>query len=258
MSRFGNLEFTDPDEELFQADETVVKDESFFLNEARTAFATADFERALRYFSRSLEYNAQNAAAYSGQVRALIELGEYHEAEKWAAKALEQFPHDPELLAARAVALGRQGELDSALAYSDASVEERGNTPYIWLARADVLLARGESAAEYCFEKALAVARGEWLWHWLAARIRRFYKHFAAAVKLLQEATQRHADEFMLWLELGECQLALGLGGRAQTSFARARELNPSCEAARLGMTAANNQGLGARLKSFWRSFSSR
>jgi len=253
MSRFGNLEFQEQPEE-FEPQVSGPKDEGFFLGEAQTAFESADFERALRYFARALEFNAQNPGSYGGQVRSLIELGEFAEAEKWAAKALEQFPHDGELLAARAVALARQGDLDSAMAYSDAAVEERGNTPYLWLARADVLLARGEAAAEYCFEKALAVAHGDWLWHWLAARIRMYYRQFTAALKLLQAAAEAHAGEFILWLELGRCQFALGMSGRAEVSFSRARELNPSSTAARLGRVEAHSAGIGARLRGAWRS----
>jgi tetratricopeptide (TPR) repeat protein len=253
MSRFENLEFQEPEGE-FEAQVSGPKDEPFFLAEAQTAFEAADFERALRYFARALEYNAANPASYAGQVRSLIELGEFAEAEKWAAKALEQFPHDAELLAGRAVALARQGDLDSAMAYSDAAVEERGNTPYLWLARADVLLARGEAAAEYCFEKALAVAHGAWVWHWLAARIRMYYRQFTAALKVLHQCAETHADEFILWLELGRCQLALGMTGRANVSFSRARELNPSCSDARLGRVAALNAGIGARLQGAWRS----
>jgi cytochrome c-type biogenesis protein CcmH/NrfG len=98
------------------------------------------------------------------------------------------------------------------------------------------------------------VARGEWLWHWLAARLRMFYRQFAAALKVLQAVTEAHADRFVLWLELGRCQLALGMGARAELSFNRARELNPACNEARLGRVAAGNAGIGARLHGVWRS----
>lgn len=253
MSRFDNLEFDDHAQGDVQ-EAHVRKDEAFHLNEANAAFGAGDFERALRYFARALEYNALSPVSYAGQVRSLIELGEFAEAEKWAAKALEQFPSDVELLAAASVALARQGQLESAMAYSDAAVEARGNTPYLWLSRADVLLARGESAAEYCFEKALALAHGEWLWHWLAARIRMHYQQFTAALKLLQAIAEAHAEQFILWLELGRCQLALGMSARAQVSFHRARELNPSCTEARLGRLEAARGGIGARVKGAWRS----
>ncbi len=160
----------------------------------------------------------------------LIELGEFREARLWADKALERFPHEPELLAAKAVALGRSGDFQGALAFSDASIEERGDTPYVWLARGDVLLAREEARADYCFEKALLLAPGDWFVAWLAARIRYYYKQFVLALKLLQQAVDLNAAHFLLWLELGQCQQALGLIGPASNSFTQAQQLNPQCQ----------------------------
>src|SRR5438094_8960888 len=159
MSRFVNLEFGGESEDHSQdAQKALSKDEAYYSAEARAAFENGNFEAALRLFSKVLEFNPENAAAWTGQVRMLIELGEFGEAKLWADKALERFPHEPELLAAKAVALGRGGDLQGALAFSDAATEERGDTPYVWLARGDVLLAREETRADYCFEKALLLA----------------------------------------------------------------------------------------------------
>lgn len=252
MSRFGKLEFDDQSEREF-FDLTAVKDEAWFLRQAGLAFESADFEKALRAYAKALEFNPRSEVAWAGQVRALIELGEYREAALWADKGLEQAPDHPELLAAKAVALGRQGDLEEALAFSDASIEERGDTPYVWLARGDVLLAREESRAEYCFEKAMAMASGDWFVAWLAARIRYYYEQFAAALKLIQQALEWNATHFLLWLELGRCQLALGMPGPAAHSFDQARQLNPDCTDARQGMVRAANTGLGARLRGVWR-----
>src|SRR5215469_8195131 len=152
MSRFVNLEFTgDSDNLLEPGQKSLVKDEAYYLAEARAAFENGNFEQGLRFYSKVLEFNPRNASAWTGQVRMLIELGEFREAKLWADKALERFPNEPELLAAKGVALGRSGDLQGALAFSDASIEERGDTPYIWLARGDVLLARKEQRADYCF-----------------------------------------------------------------------------------------------------------
>ena len=150
MSRFVNLELggESEDESRRQGQKTPVKDETYYLHEARTAFENGDFAGGLRYYSKVLEFNPENAAAWTGQVRMLIELGEFREAKLWADKALERFPREPELLAAKAVALSRAGDLQGAIAFSDASIEERGDTPYVWLARGDVLLAREEQRAE--------------------------------------------------------------------------------------------------------------
>src|SRR5262249_31058252 len=111
----------------------LARDEAYYLSEAHSAFENGEFEKALRLYSKVIEFNPQNTMAWTGQVKMLIELGEFQEAKLWADKALERFASCPELLAAKAVALARSGDLQGALAFSDASIEERGDTPYIWL-----------------------------------------------------------------------------------------------------------------------------
>src|SRR5947208_4875967 len=202
MSRFVNLEFSGESEDHARQQKSLVKDDGYYFAEAHAAFENANFESALRLYSKVLEFNPDNAAAWTGQVRMLIELGEFREAKLWADKALERFPHEPELLAAKAVALARTGDLEGALTFSDASIEERGDTPYVWLARGDVLLARKEARADYCFDKALLLAPGDWFIAWLAGRIRYYYEQFAVALKLFQQAVERNAGHFLLWVEL--------------------------------------------------------
>ncbi|HMP81712.1 MAG TPA: tetratricopeptide repeat protein [Verrucomicrobiota bacterium] len=254
MSRFINLELGDESEDQSRQDRSaLVKDEAYYMGEARTAFENGSFESGLRHYSKVLEFNPQNAAAWTGQVRMLIELGEYREAKLWADKALETFPHEPELLAAKAVALGRTGDLQAALAFSDASIEERGDTPYIWLARGDVLLAREESRADYCFDKALLLAPHDWFVAWLAARIRRFYQQFALALKLLQQAIEWNAGHFLLWLELGRCQHELGLVGAARNSYTQAEQLNPRCPEIAAAVTQLAETRLLSRAVGWWR-----
>ena len=259
MSRFVNLEFGDESDDQSQSKEkTLVKDEAYYINEARTAFETGNFEPALRFYSKVLEFNPQNAPAWTGQVRMLIELGEFREAKLWADKALERFPNEPELLAAKAVALGRSGDLQGALAFSDTSIEERGDTPYVWLARGDVMLARKEQRADYCFEKALLLAPGDWFTTWLAARIRFYYEQFVLALKLLQQAIEWNTGHFLLWLELGQCQQALGLIGPARNSFLQAQQLNPQAREADLALVRLSQKGLWARLRGWSRQLFNR
>jgi len=226
MSRFGNLEFEGefPDSRLETNRE---RDGGHWFAEAERAFGRAEFEPALRFFARVLEYDPNSVGAWTGQVRALIELGEFREAKVWADKALERFPSAPELLAAKGVALGRLGDLDTALAFSDASLEERGDTPYVWLARGDVLLARKEKRADFCFERACSLAVGNWFVAWLGARIRHYYGQFAAALKLAQMAAEQDAAQFANWLLMGDCQLALGLPDSARRSWSQAQQLEP-------------------------------
>jgi tetratricopeptide (TPR) repeat protein len=258
MSRFANLEFGDEFKDEQQHGKALLKDEAHYLAEARAAFESGRFEAALRMYSKVLEFDPKITAAWAGQVRMLIELGEYREARLWAEKALERFPRDPELLAAKAVALGRSGDLQGALVFSDASIEERGDTPYVWLARADVLLARQENRADYCFDKAILLAPRDWFVSWLAARIRFFYEQFALAMKSLQQALEWNAGNFMLWLELGQCQQALGLVGSARISFSQAQQLNGQCHEATLALARLSRVGLWDRLRGLGRRLSSR
>jgi tetratricopeptide (TPR) repeat protein len=253
MSRFVNLEFGGESEDQWSGQKPPAKDEAHYVAEARAAFESGNFEAGLRLYSKVLEFNPRNAAAWTGQVRMLVELGEYREARLWADKALERFPHEAELLAAKAVALARGGDLQGALAFSDASIEERGDTPYVWLARADVLLAREEARADFCFEKALLLAPGDWFIPWLAGRIRYYYEQFALALKYFQQAVERNTAHFLLWLELGRCQQALGLLGAARVSFTQAQQLNPHCDQARDGLTRLSESGIGSRIRGVWR-----
>jgi len=254
MSRFVNLELSGESEEQPSQSQTgQLKDQVYYFAQAQAAFGNGDFEQGLRFYSKVLEYDPKHTDAWTGQVRMLIELGEFREAKLWADKALERFPNDPELLAAKAVALGRTGDLQGALAFSDASIEERGDTPYVWLARGDVMLARKEQRADYCFEMALLLAPRDWFTHWLAARIRFYYKQFVLALKLLQPAVEWNTTHFILWLELGQCQRALGLIHPAEASFEQASHLNPQCHAARLASTELSKTGLWPRARDWCR-----
>jgi len=254
MSRFINLEFGDESEgQSPSSQKPLAKDEAYYLAEARAAFENGNFEQGLRFYSKVLEFNPQNTAAWTGQVRMLTELGEFREARLWADKALERFPNEPELLAAKAVALGRSGDLQGALAFSDAAIEERGDTPYVWLARGDVMLARKERRADYCFEKALMLAPKDWFVAWLAARIRFYYKQFVLALKLLQQAVEWNTGHFRLWLELGQCQLALDLIGPAKNSFLQAQQLNPHARETDLALLQLSRKGFWARLRGWLR-----
>ena len=252
MSRFVNLEFGDQFEDRSQ-NESGLGDETHFLNEATRAFEDGQFEHGLRSFAKVLEYNPQNAAAWTGQVRMLIELGEFHEAKVWADKALEKFPTEPELLAAKAVALARTGDLKGALAFSDAAMQERGDTPYIWLARGDVFMARKEKRADYCFEKARMLAQKDWFVTWLAARIRYFYKKFALALKAAQEALALNSTRAVVWLQIAQCQQALGMPTLAQSSFEQALQLDSRCRAAELALLAPVRPGFWGSIREWWR-----
>ena len=81
MSPFSNLELGGESEGRSRPQQgALVKDEVYYLSEARSAFENGQFRVALRHYSKVLEFNPQNAAAWTAQVRMLIELGEFKEA----------------------------------------------------------------------------------------------------------------------------------------------------------------------------------
>jgi len=94
MSRFVNLELDGAGEAL-PTRPRVVKDAEYYRAAALAAFEGMDFEEALRHYGKMLENGPDDPRAWSGQVRALIELEDYPEASRWADHALERFPRDP-------------------------------------------------------------------------------------------------------------------------------------------------------------------
>jgi tetratricopeptide (TPR) repeat protein len=252
MSRFSNLEFEGKHQEPRQAREQL-KDDTHYLAAAQIAYEAGHFEQGLRACAKAIDHNPGNVAAWTGQVRMLIELDELHDAGVWADKALEKFPNDPELLAAKAVALARSGDVEAALAFSDAAMQEHGNSPFVWLARGDVLLARRERRAEACMERALGLAPGNWFILWLASRIHAFHRQFANSLKLAQRALEANALRAVVWLQIGRCQLALGLVTVAKQSFLQARQLDPACDGLDAAIAGTRDSGLLTRLRGLWR-----
>jgi tetratricopeptide (TPR) repeat protein len=259
MSRFNKLEFgEDFDGQLRSAPQpgkrqSLLKDEAFYLQEAQSAFESAQFDLALRHYAKVLEFNPQNPAAWTGQVRMLVELDKLDDAKRWADQALERFPNEPELLAAKAVVCARLGDLPAALAYSDAAISEPGETPYVWLARGDVQLARDEKRTDYCFEKACSLAPKDWFVRWLAARIHYYYEKIVQAFKLVQEALALNAAQGVLWMQLGFCQQALGLVEPARTSFQHARQFELHSREADDALRGLYKVGFWTKFRGRWR-----
>lgn len=252
MSRFSQLEFQQSPEQNAHSQQNS-SDATRCIGEAQTAFEQAEFESALRLYAKAIEFASHVAEPWTGQVRALIELGRLDEARRWADQALERFPRAPELFAAKAVALGRSGDLEGAISFSDASIEEHGHSAYVWLARGDVLLARAEQRADYCFDKALGLAPGNWFVAWLAARVRAFHRQFALALKLVQRALEWKSDHAPLWLMAGTCQRELGLTQPARISFRQALDLRPRFAEAERALAELANVGWSARITGWWR-----
>lgn len=226
MNRFGHLEFDDQ-LPLQPERHPPLADALRCWNEAEAAFGRGEFESALRWYGRVLEFDAHHVGAWAGQVKALIELGQFKEANVWAEKALERYPESAEILAAKAVALGRLGRAAEAMPFSDAAMEKPGELAWVWLARGDVLLAAGQRQVDACFDRALRLAPGDWLIRWLAGRIRAYWKQFALALKQVREAVALAPDRAVAWVTMAECQLELGLSEAARQSVQQCLSLSP-------------------------------
>ena len=134
MARFDKLEFDDA-EDTATGHSTpelanVEKDERYWLEMAETQRRIGNHENALRFYSRSLEFDKSLIIAWVGQVQMLILLGEYPQACTWSKKALELFPNNPDLLAAQSQAECRVGDFKKSNALIDGALQQRGESAY--------------------------------------------------------------------------------------------------------------------------------
>ena len=153
MSRFNRLEIEPPAKPAESAPPSrrttpdPDHDERHWLKLADEERRKGQYENALRWYSRALEWDKSVVTGWVGQVQMLIALAEYPEAELWARKALELFKNNADLLAGRAQSLCRIGDFKNAMAGSDASINQSGHGSYPWLVRAELMLARKETSA---------------------------------------------------------------------------------------------------------------
>lgn len=246
MGRFSNLEFDGKEfhgpEDSLTPGET--RDEHFYLRQGDEFFQSARFDRALRSYSRALEFNANLPGAWLGQVRMLTEMGQYREAALWSDKALEIHRDHPDLLAAKAVVCARSGDLDRAMAFSDGAMTQKGSTTFLWMSRGEVLLAGRRSNVDHCFIKARESSGRDWFVRLLIARILNFYGEAARALTWAEEALSLEAGQAFVWLVVGECRLAAGLAGPAETAFQQAASLDPDLIPAQEALRRMSQRGL--------------
>ncbi len=160
MNRFSQLEFDERGdnrkEDLSRGEP--VRDENYFYQRALGFWLAADYENALRHFSRAVECRNTFLPGWIGQVWMLIELGEYQEANIWVDKALELFPDQPDLLAGKALACLRDAKFEKAQAFSDNATSQEKVTAEVWLVRAELLLAQKNNLAENCIRTATGIS----------------------------------------------------------------------------------------------------
>ena len=251
MSRFSNLEYTGRkrDEDPDGLDGAESRDEKFYLKRAEELYRTGRFEKALRFFSRALEFNPNLESGWIGQVRMLVELGEYNEALVWSDKALEIFRDHPELLAVKALAHVRLGDAQKGLEFSDAAMKSKGAGPHAWLVRAEVLLASGRRNEAYCLQKARSADTADWFLELLIARVYHFYKQNAKALTCAKKAVEGRSDSPFVWYVIGECQFASGLEDPARASYEQALSLDPEFGQAQGALNFMNGRSIVDRFR---------
>ena len=244
MGRFSNLEF-DGKEPLREEPAATgeLRDEIYYLKLADQEYRRARFSKALRYYSRALESNANVVAAWVGQAQMLVEMGEFKEARLWCDKALELHRDNADVLSAKAVAVARQGDPGKAIEFTDAALAQRGTTPYVWLARGEALLAARQSNDDHCFEKASSESKHDWFMQLRIARVYYAYRSFAQAMAWVSKAvTQEPGAPFALHV-MGDCQLALGFSSSAAHSYKQALSLDKDFDQSRVALDGLEGQG---------------
>jgi tetratricopeptide (TPR) repeat protein len=230
MARFEHLEFGPDANDRGQTDEPPKQqpeeDEHRALVNADDCRRRGQYENALRFYSRSLEYDKSLIAAWVGQVQMLVQLGEAPEAELWARKALEMFPGNGELLAARAQALCRIGDLPQAGAACDSAMGAAGRSAFRWQVRGEWMLACRQKLEEHCFAKAQEID-GNWLVAMESALIYLHYKFPSRAVMRARLATELAPAEYHPWFVRGTAEAELGLRQAAIESFDQCLQLCP-------------------------------
>lgn len=230
MARFDKLEFTHPSRPAGEKDanplDPLERDAGHWMNKADQARRTGDYEGALKYYSRALEFDRSLVGGWVGQVQMLVQLEEYPEAELWSRKGLELFPNNGEIMAARAQAFCRLGDLKQAHELSDGSLRQPGQSAYRWLVRGEIMVASAKDTDRYCFDKAQELDP-DWLVPLEAARIDLYYRRPGRAMARTRRALDLAPDAPYAWYVLGVCQAEFGLSGAARDSFQRCLELSP-------------------------------
>ncbi|MFH1768432.1 MAG: tetratricopeptide repeat protein [Candidatus Omnitrophota bacterium] len=266
MGRFDWLEIPDFDEDKRekikedtprQPAETDNYDSQYYLQLAAVQYLDGDFDSALKHFSRALHLDRDNAAAWAGQVKALIGMNELNEAKIWVEKAISIFPKDGELLAAKASLLCKSELHDDALACSDNSIQQSGEFSYIWLVRGEIFLSLNRhDLARHCFDKAkgLENAEADILFEIGQAYFNRAL--FIQACEYFNRSLEKQPSNPFRWFKLARAYEKLYWLQKAEFSYRKALELESDFKQAKTGLEELNKKkgDFFYSLKSFFKN----
>ena len=248
MSRFDHLELGDVPSSEPDEPESGVVDQNYYTEKADAAFLEGNFERALAFYSRSLQYDINLEESWVQQIRCLVELRELQEAVIWSERALTRFPNSAEVLAVRGVAECRMSNIQAALRFADAALATKKITPYLWIARGEILISSNAANARACFLKAVEMVPGDIK---IYAGIGRAYLVHGCnpeAAEYLQKAVRVDPHSYICWYWLGKCIEAMGDMKEAQNCYGRAIAANPAFGRARDALHAVSRRGIGAKI----------
>jgi tetratricopeptide (TPR) repeat protein len=248
LSRFDHLELgSEPAPEPDEPESGVV-DQNYYTEKADAAFLEGNFERALAFFSRSLQYDINLEESWVGQIRCLIELKELQEAVIWSERALTRFPNSAEVLAARGVAECRMGNAQAAIRFADAALSTKKITPYLWTARGEILISSNAANARACFLKAAEMAPGDIKVYAGIGRAYLVHGCNIEAAEYLQKAVRIDSGSYICWYWLGKCTEAMGDMKEAENCYGRAVAANPAFGKARDALHVVSRRGIGAKI----------
>jgi len=187
------------------------------------------FEDALRQYSMALKYNKGLIAAWSGQVRCLIEMDELAEAETWVNNALTYFPHSSDLLAIKGLIMAKLYGSDEAMVYSDRSFEQQSETGYPWISRGEILLyADRRKNANVCFDQIILQNPEEWRVHVDIGKVFLHHKQFNKAIYYFSKALEMNPSNAYTWFLSAKCYRGMHLRSRSKSAVKTALEIRRS------------------------------
>ncbi len=261
MSRFKWLEFDDPKapkpvgagapkppDEDRDAPGVDMADPRQVLQIADEHYRKLDYEKALKFYSKTLGLDPNVEAAWAGQLRCLLDLGENPEALTWATKAQKLFPKNADVISARALALARVGNIPEAIAFSDGAMKHEKVGWFFWVARGEILALSGSSNAEFCMVKGRESAPNDWM---VLLKVAEAYSRVSQpekAVPLFKKVLSVQPDLAEVWYEQGKIQMELGFTGEAAFSFEKAQKLSPHNHKYSRAMNETANMGTSEKI----------
>lgn len=255
MGRFSKLEpeklksmekdFYSEEEESYDAHQCFIKgDEEYFVG---------NFEKSIKYYSKSLQLENSRIDAWIGQINALIAIRQYKEADLWAGQGLMLFPENADLIALRGVTYALKGFLKRAIGSSDFSLN-KGNSPTVWISRGEILLIAQNKNSFFCFEKAMELGgSNDWKIPMQIGMIFHRHRMYSSALKYLTKAGSFNSTNFYLWYLIARCNYHLDFKEKANAAVKRAIEINPNFSLSKNTLKEINRFSLFRQIKNIFK-----